>query len=127
MSTKKFLQLLVLISLLAASFATTTGASAAYYCGTSVTVVKGDTLRKIAERCGTTVYALRRDSAEGADHVLVLANTDAEKAQTVALKSADLRAPAAPASGPARKRKGEPQTAKAQADVAWHELLGQSV
>lgn len=65
MSTKKFFQLFVLISLLVASFATTTGASAAAYsCGTSVTVVKGDTLRKIAERCGTTVYALRRANPE---------------------------------------------------------------
>jgi len=64
MSTKKFLQLLVLISLLVASFATATGASAAASCGTSVTVVKGDTLRKIAERCGTSVSALRRANPE---------------------------------------------------------------
>jgi len=61
MSTKKFIQLIVLISLLVASFATTTAASAAgYSCDSAVTVVKGDTLRKIADRCGTTVYALRR-------------------------------------------------------------------
>ncbi len=60
MSTKKFFQLIVLISVLVATFATTTGASAAYSCGMSVTVVPGDTLRKIADRCGTTVYALRR-------------------------------------------------------------------
>ena len=60
MYTKKFLQILVLVSVLVASFAITTGASAAYSCGMSVTVVKGDTLRKIADRCGTTVYALRR-------------------------------------------------------------------
>ena len=60
MFTKKFLQILVLVSVLVASFAITTGASAAYSCGMSVTVVKGDTLRKIADRCGTTVYALRR-------------------------------------------------------------------
>jgi peptidoglycan endopeptidase LytE len=65
MSTKKFLQVLVLISLLVASFAVTTGASAAAYtCGTSVTVVKGDTLRIIAARCGTTVYAIRRANPE---------------------------------------------------------------
>ena len=64
MSTKKFFQLLVLVSVLVASFATTTGASAAYYCGTSVTVVRGDTLREIANRCGTTVYALRRANPE---------------------------------------------------------------
>ena len=60
MSTKKFFQLIVLVSVLVASFTITTGATAAYSCGMSVTVVSGDTLRKIADRCGTTVYALRR-------------------------------------------------------------------
>ena len=60
MSTKKFFQLIVLVSVLVASFTITTGAAAAYSCGMSVTVVSGDTLRKIADRCGTTVYALRR-------------------------------------------------------------------
>jgi len=61
MFTKKFFQILVLVAVLVASFATTTGASAAAYsCGMTVTVVQGDTLRKIADRCGTTVYALRR-------------------------------------------------------------------
>ena len=64
MSTKKFFQLIVLISLLVATFATTTGASAASSCGTSYTGVKGDTLRKIADRCGTTIYALRRANPE---------------------------------------------------------------
>jgi peptidoglycan endopeptidase LytE len=33
-------------------------------CGTSVTVVSGDTLRKIADRCETTIYALRRANPE---------------------------------------------------------------
>jgi peptidoglycan endopeptidase LytE len=60
MSTKKIFQLFVLVSVLVASFATTTSAMAAYSCGVTVTVVSGDTLRKIADRCGTTVYALRR-------------------------------------------------------------------
>ena len=60
MSTKKIFQSLILISVLIASLATTSGVMAAYSCGTSVTVVRGDTLRKIADRCGTTVYALRR-------------------------------------------------------------------
>jgi LysM repeat protein len=61
MSTKKLIQLLVLISVLVASFASTTGASAAgYSCGPTYTVVSGDSLRKIADRCGTTIYALRR-------------------------------------------------------------------
>ena len=60
MFTKKFFQLFVLASVLVATFATTTIASAAYSCSMTVTVVQGDTLRKIADRCGTTVYALRR-------------------------------------------------------------------
>ena len=59
MTTKKFFQLFVLAALLVATFATTTSAYAAG-CGSSVTVVKGDTLFKIANRCGTTVSALRR-------------------------------------------------------------------
>jgi len=59
MTKKKFFQLFVLAALLVATFATTTSAYAAG-CGSSVTVVKGDTLFKIANRCGTTVSALRR-------------------------------------------------------------------
>jgi len=59
MNTKKFFQLFVLIAMLVALFATTSSAFAAA-CGTSVTVVSGDTLLKIANRCGTTVSALRR-------------------------------------------------------------------
>jgi len=74
MSTKKFFQLLVLVSVLVASLATTTGAMAAYSCGTSVTVVKGDTLRKIADRCGTTVYALRRANPEIGNGDLIYPN-----------------------------------------------------
>jgi len=58
MNAKKFLQVFVLIALLVASLATTSPAFA-QSCGTSVTVVSGDTLRKIADRCGTTVAALR--------------------------------------------------------------------
>ena len=49
--------------MLVASFATTSSAFAAA-CGTSVTVVSGDTLLKIANRCGTTVSALRRANPE---------------------------------------------------------------
>lgn len=63
MATKKFLQLFVLAALLVATFATTSSAYAAG-CGSSVTVVKGDTLYKIANRCGTTVSALRRANPE---------------------------------------------------------------
>jgi len=63
MNTKKFLQLFVLIAMLLTSLAFTTPAFAAW-CGTSVTVASGDTLRKIADRCGTTVSALRRANPE---------------------------------------------------------------
>ena len=63
MNTKKFLQLFVLIAVLLASLATTSSAFAAS-CGTSVTVVRGDTLRKIADRCGTTLSAIRRANPE---------------------------------------------------------------
>ncbi len=64
MNTQKFLQLFILVAVLLASFASTSSALAAPalngQCGTTVTVVSGDTLRKIADRCGTTIYALRR-------------------------------------------------------------------
>jgi LysM repeat protein len=63
MNTKKFLQLFVLVAMLLASFATTSSAFAAG-CGTSVTVISGDTLLKIANRCGTTVSALQRANPE---------------------------------------------------------------
>lgn len=63
MNAKKLLQLFVMAALLLASFATTSSAQAAS-CGTSVTVVSGDTLLKIANRCGTTVSALRRANPE---------------------------------------------------------------
>ena len=59
MNTKKFLQFFVLVAMLFATFATTSSVFAAG-CGSSVTVVSGDTLFKIANRCGTTVSALRR-------------------------------------------------------------------
>jgi LysM repeat protein len=63
MNTKKFLQLFILVAVLLASFASTSSAFAAS-CGTGVTVVSGDTLRKIADRCGTTVSALRLANPE---------------------------------------------------------------
>src|SRR5688572_25155102 len=63
MNTKKFLQFFVLIAVLLALFASTSPALAAG-CGTSVTVASGDTLRKIADRCVTTVSALRRANPE---------------------------------------------------------------
>jgi LysM repeat protein len=63
MNTKKILQSFILMATLLAMFATTSSAYAAG-CGSSVTVVKGDTLRKIAERCGTTVSAMQRANPE---------------------------------------------------------------
>ena len=59
MNTRKFLKFFVLAALLVATFATTSPAFAAG-CGSSVTVASGDTLYKIANRCGTSVSALRR-------------------------------------------------------------------
>jgi len=54
---------IILMAVLLAAFASTSPALAAS-CGTGVTVVSGDTLRKIADRCGTTVSALRRANPE---------------------------------------------------------------
>jgi LysM repeat protein len=58
MNTRKFLDLFVLLAMLLGMFASTSPAFAAA-CGASVTVVSGDTLRKIADRCGTSIAALR--------------------------------------------------------------------
>ena len=63
MNARKFLQLFVLMAILLASLATTSPAFAAG-CGSSVTVLSGDTLRKIADRCGTSVAALRLANPE---------------------------------------------------------------
>lgn len=63
MNTKKFLQILLLAAFILAMIASTSPAYAAG-CGSSVTVVSGDTLRQIAARCGTTVSALRRANPE---------------------------------------------------------------
>ena len=63
MNTKKYMRFIVLVTMLMAMFMTTTSAFAAG-CGSSVTVVSGDTLYKIATRCGTTVSALRRANPE---------------------------------------------------------------
>lgn len=63
MNAKKYLQLFVLAAMLIASFATISSAFAAG-CGSSVTVASGDTLYKIAKRCGTSVSALRRANPE---------------------------------------------------------------
>ena len=58
MSTKKFLQTIVLVAIILASLGIT-GSAAAYSCGTSYTVQSGDTLGSIAKTCGTSVAALR--------------------------------------------------------------------
>ena len=58
MNAKKSLQLFILAAVLLASFASTSAAFAAG-CGSSVIVERGDTLLKIANRCGTTVAALK--------------------------------------------------------------------
>ena len=63
MHTKKVLQSFVLLATVLAMFVTTSSAYAAG-CGSSVTVVKGDTLFKIANRCGTSVSALQRANPE---------------------------------------------------------------
>jgi tyrosinase len=60
---KKLIQSFIILAMLLAMFASTSAAFAAS-CGTSVTVVSGDTLRKIADRCGTTVSALQRGNPE---------------------------------------------------------------
>ena len=62
-TNKKLLQSFILIAVLLATFAATNPALA-WGCGTSVTVVSGDTLRKIADRCGTTTSALRLANPE---------------------------------------------------------------
>ena len=63
MNARKLLLLFALAAVFLASFAAVSPAFAAS-CGTSYTVVSGDTLRKIADRCGTTVSALRRANPE---------------------------------------------------------------
>src|ERR1041384_2711241 len=57
--TKKIFQILVVMAILVASFASIGGASAWDGCGNSVTVQWGDTLSGIAAQCCTTVTALR--------------------------------------------------------------------
>lgn len=60
MLNKKFIQLLLVAALVVSALAIPGSARAgAALCGGSVTVASGDTLRKIADRCGTTVNALK--------------------------------------------------------------------
>jgi LysM repeat protein len=59
MNAKTVLQTVILTAMLVAALFTGGSAAALSDCGTSYTVQSGDTLGKIASRCGTTVAALR--------------------------------------------------------------------
>ena len=59
MSIKRSIQIGLALLLLVASFASAGNAKAGSYCGSYYLVQRGDTLFKIANRCGTTVSALR--------------------------------------------------------------------
>jgi LysM repeat protein len=64
MFPKKFIPLFAIVLVLAASLVTTPMAKAGSLpCGGNVTVTAGDTLRKIADRCYTTVSALQLANA----------------------------------------------------------------
>src|SRR5690242_6031450 len=59
MITRKSLQLMLVSAMLLSSLASTAAAPLASVCGTSYTVQWGDTLGKIAVRCGTNTAALQ--------------------------------------------------------------------
>ena len=56
---KRILQLMLVLVVLVASFATTTSAAAWSGCASYITVQWGDTLSGIAQRCGATVRAIQ--------------------------------------------------------------------
>jgi len=56
---KRFLELMVIVAILVASFASVGGASAWSGCASYITVQWGDTLSGIAVRCGTTMEAIQ--------------------------------------------------------------------
>ena len=56
---KRIFQIMVVLAILAASFAPMSGASAWSGCPSYITVQWGDTLSGIAQRCGTTVTAIQ--------------------------------------------------------------------
>jgi LysM repeat protein len=64
MNAKNIIRMILLIAMLAGSFAITNSAFAASACGSNYTIVRGDTLRIIAAKCDTTIYALRRANPE---------------------------------------------------------------
>lgn len=59
MTTKRIFQLIVVLAILLASFASTGGALAWSGCASYITVQWGDTLSGIAALCGTTVHAIQ--------------------------------------------------------------------
>ena len=65
------LKLFIMVAVLSASLAIATPAAAQAACGDSVTVARGDTLRKIAERCDTTVDAIMRANPQIKDRNLI--------------------------------------------------------
>lgn len=64
-------KLLVVTAILVISLGFVNPAAAQAACGDSVTVVRGDTLRKIADRCDTTVDALMRANPQIKDRNLI--------------------------------------------------------
>ncbi len=64
MNAKHFVRMILLTAILFSSLAFTGQALAASTCGSSYTIVRGDTLRIIAEKCFTTIYALQRANPE---------------------------------------------------------------
>ena len=65
------IKLLALMAVLLASLRISGPALAQEACGDSVTVVRGDTLRKIADRCDTTVDAILRANPQIKDRNLI--------------------------------------------------------
>ncbi len=59
MATKRIFQLIVVVAILVASFASTGGAMAWSGCASYITVQWGDTLSGLARLCGTTMEAIR--------------------------------------------------------------------
>lgn len=64
MNAKHLLRMILLTAILFSSLAFTGQAMAASTCGSSYTIVRGDTLRIIADKCATTIYALQRANPE---------------------------------------------------------------
>jgi len=76
---------------------------------------------------GSPLFALKRDSEEGVDSVLVLANTDPEKPHIITLEKAALPTTGASVSDPAQRTPGRGAKADLEIGAPWHELLEQSL